>query len=382
MWVHVAARRSRESGDSFRNGRLGTVAMWLLSGLLLSSAWAEDNVFRQIARHDRRQPTVSVLQPKGACVKDTSRPCRSWHKAGTAVDHIIQCTAGSAQFQGSADVSATQATCSADTIPSATSGTCICGPDHCADTDMLCHPGSYQVINEVFTITNKAFPQEKLYMTPDGKVKVGWPPDPRAAQWRISVTGHGVKLLWTELYTNTIMQEYESCSDLTDQWGLTFTKCMRLVGHVPDPHAAEMGWYIELYGDMGMSQHLGMQTEEFLQLRSANTWDMFYISPLTKEGVACEDRGRDCPGDFGAWMFDPPLLQRVDLQIDTAPGTLPGNLASYFTTVGVAILLMFCLACAFNTAHHAKARGEMRSCLLLPCFEFAKAMGYKHGAKI
>lgn len=108
-------------------------------------------------------------------------------------------------------------------------------------------------------------------MTPDGKVMVGYPPDPRAAQWRISVTGQGVKLLWTELYTNTIMQEYEKCTTMTDQFGLTFTKCARIVGHVQDPHAGEMGWYIELHGDDGTHQHLGQPVQEFVQIRSANT---------------------------------------------------------------------------------------------------------------
>jgi len=388
MWQ--AAWRSRDSGDSFRTCHLGAIA--LLRALLLTSVCAEDRSFRGVSEHVFEQiPAVppaatpvaladtSVPQAKGTCVKDSSRPCKSWARAGNTVDHITQCHAGSAMgIVGSAETD--QAVCSADNVGStADTGTCLCGGSYCADTDGLCHRGTYQVINEVFSIISKAYPQEKLYMTPDGKVMVGWPPDPRAAQWRISVTGKGVKLLWTDLYPHTIMQEYESCTTMTDQFGLTFTKCENLVGHIADPSAKEMGWYIELHGDGGAQQHIGPRPEEFVQIRSANTWEMLYISPLTKEGLACEARGRNCPGDAGAFRFVPPLLERLDFELDEAPGTLPGNLSSYFATVCMAFLLICCLSCAFNKDSHS----GVRTCLLIPFMAFAQALGYRGaGAKI
>merc|ERR1719162_906940 len=184
-------------------------------------------------------------------------------------------------------------------------------------------------------------------MTSDGKVKIGWPPDPRAAQWRISVTGLGVKNLWTDLYGDTILQEYENCQTVTDAYGLSFSKCEKIVGHVRDPRAGEMGWYVELAG--GDDLQLGMKKEQYLQLRSASTWNIFFISALTKEGKACETRARNCPGDAGALIFDPPLLTRMDFVLDRGDGALPPGLAAYRFTVGVTLVLFCCIMCIFRT---------------------------------
>jgi len=214
-------------------------------------------------------------------------------------------------------------------------------------------------------------------MTADGKVKVGTPADPRAAQWRISVTGQGVKILYTELYTNTIMQQYETCETFVDQFGLRFTKCARIVGNVADPSAGEMGWHIELHRD---SHIQGSSPEEFVQLRSANTWDMFFISPLTKEGKACETRGQNCPGDSGAFKFDPPLMERMDIALDNPPGSLPPGLAAYRTTVIMAFILMCCAGCVFNA--ESKSLAGCTACLKIPLLQFAYAIGVPQGAKI
>jgi hypothetical protein len=213
-------------------------------------------------------------------------------------------------------------------------------------------------------------------MTPDGKVKIGIPPDPRAAQWRISVTGKGVKILWTELYSNTIMQEYESCTTMTDAYGLSFTKCVRIVGNVADPRADEMGWYIELFGDKGHPTNpIGRQPQYFVQLRAANSWNMFYVSPLTKEGMACESRGRNCPGDSGAFSFDPPLVGRMDLLLDYAPGTLPPGLQAYVTTCIMAAMLLCCLSCVFTGEQ--KSGSFLSSFLMIPFKECARSFGFR-----
>jgi len=367
---------------------LSALLLWALPFLL--SALGEDDTFRDVAEHVIQQAPAEIPRT-GLCVKDTSRSCRKWTKdSSNYIDHITQCLsgsgnphfldAGSSANPNQPQASTDQASCSADIAGStAPVGTCVCGPGHCADTDRLCHRGTYQMVNELFTITTKAYPGEKLYMTPDGKVQMGYPPDPRAAQWRISMTGQGVKILWTELYTNTIMQEYESCATSVDGYGFSSTKCERIVGNVPNPRADEMGWFIELFGDKGQ-QRLGLQPESHMQIRSASTWDMFYIDSYTKEGRACESRAQNCPGDSGGFQFDPPLVGRMDFSVDYAPGTLPPGLAAYATTVLTAAILIFCVLCVFATP-----RSNLTcclSCLLVPCEEIANCFGFGRGAKI
>lgn len=336
----------------------------------------EDTGFRNVVQHGQEQAPL----PAGQCVKDTSQSCRHVSQ-GDLLDHLTQCLGGkSASFLDPAPGSMTtspakQASCSADTL-NMPSGTCICGEGYCADTDLLCHRGSYQVINEIFTITTKAFPGEKLYMTPDGKVKIGVPPDYRAAQWRISVSGQGVKNLWTELYSDTILQEYESCQTLTDAYGLSFSNCDKIVGHTKDPRAGEMGWYVEIFGD-GNPMKLGVP-ETSLQLRAASSWNMFYIDWVTKEGKACETRARNCPGDSGGFIFDPPLLGRMDFAIDRASGSLPPGLSAYRNTVGIVLVLFCCITCVFSTSSSTiKSAGH---CLMIPFHQFARSMGFQQGA--
>lgn len=371
-------------------GFLAAQLLWTLPWVL-SASGEEDGTLREVVEHGLLQAQPAALPRTGLCVKDTARSCRAWHKdSSNYIDHVTQCLAGTGSphfldASAAADpnqpqASADQASCSADLPPqTAVAGTCICGPGHCADTDRLCHRGTYQMVNEIFTITTKAYPNEKLYMTPDGKIKLGYPPDPRAAQWRVSMTGQGVKILWTELYMNTIMQEYESCATVTDSFGLSSTQCSRIVGNVPNPRADEMGWFIELFGDVG-HQRLGLQPESHVQIRSASTWDMFYIDPLTKEGMACETRARNCPPESGAFKFDPPLVGRMDFVLDYAPGTLPPGLAAYTTTVMAAGILVFCVSCVF--ASDRKSKGCCTDCLLIPFREIASHFSFGQGAKI
>lgn len=361
--------------------------LWAL--LWASCVSAKEQLFREVYQHNLSEKAITSWTPPpggaaprpGMCVKDTSRACRAWH-SGNVVDHVTQCIGQvAAPFlevnPAATDISTHSAFCSADMISdkSQRMGTCICGPGYCADTDLLCHRGTYEVLPDIFTISTKAHSQERLYMTPDGKVAMGWPPDPRAAQWRISVTAQGLKLLWTELYTNTILQEYESCTTMADAYGLQYTKCSRIVGHVPDPKMEEVGWYIELYEERQLA--LGTGVKNYVLLRSASTWDIFYISPLTKEGRACEARGRDCPGDLGAFTFDPPLAGRVDFVFDNAPGTLAGGLSFYTVTVVVALTLICCIIFVFNADR--KSLKCMAGCLLIPFATCARSMGFKGG---
>lgn len=360
--------------------------LWAL--LLASCVWAKEQTFR--GQHDLSEEALAAWTPvseeqypprAGMCIKDTSRACRAWH-SGSLVDHVTQCIGQGMSINPTAQdtpaSAAHSAYCSADMVSgkSQTMGTCICGPGFCADTTLLCHPGTYEVVNDVFTISTKALPQERLYMTPDGKVKMGWPPDPRAAQWRISVTAQGVKLLWTELYTKTILQEYESCTTVADAYGLQYTKCSRIIGHVPNPKMEEAGWTVEMYED-DVQRVLGGGAKNYVLLRSSSTWDIFYISPLTKEGMACEARGRDCPGDLGAFTFDPPLFGRIDFVFDNAPGRLAGGLSFYTVTVIVAVILICCVGCVFSV--DKRQRSCIATCLLIPFSTCARQIGFKGG---
>jgi len=353
-------------------------------------ASAEEGTLREISEHGRQEVVdtpVGDMSRTGVCVKNTARQCKSLQNVGNVVEHLTQCVSGGAHpFLGASHeqqvAAQDQAQCSAD-VSATPSGTCMCGVEYCADTDMLCHRGGYQVLNEAFSIEAKAFPGEKLYMTPDGKVMVGQPPDPRAAKWHISVTGRGAKILWTDLYADRILQEYERCDTVTDVYGLTFTKCEMVVGAVQDPQAGEMGWSIELFTNQGASvQNAIMDFAEVdVQLRSLSSWDMFYISPTTKEGMACEGRGRNCPGVSGAFRFDPPLAGRMDFKLDEAPGYLPPGLASYAVTVGLAVLALCCLTCVFTMDTSTKSL--LAGCCLIPIKEMAACAGFRgQGAKI
>lgn len=310
-------------------------------------------------------------------------------RQGSGFDHVTQCSGGVTHhpldFNPSAPNLTASATCSANQ-PGATAplGTCICGEGSCADKDGNCHRGSYLMINDVFTITAKAYgATEKLYMSPDGKVKVGNPPDPAAAQWRIAVTRDGAKILWSDAYTNTILQEYQSCASTTDSYGLSHTLCQRVVGHVPDPNAADMGWRIELYGDAPhdpLRQFRKSGDDIYVQLRSIETANMLFISPLTKEGLACEARGRNCPGDAGAFRFDPPLVPRTDIVLDS-PGGMPTALSTYMGTCIMAFILACCMGCVYGALPNSEqgaiskmVRG-MSGCILIPCIQFSQVFG-------
>jgi hypothetical protein len=225
----------------------------------------------------------------------------------------------------------------------------------------------------VFTISTKlGGANEVLFMDPDGSVKMGTPHNPRAAKWRISVTPGGAKILWSELYYNTILQEYEKCIDYVDLSGQSSTKCSLVVGHVPDPRADEMGWYIENFAEKDVSQAFRRQDAPYVQIRSAKTWSMFYVSPHSKEGRACIKPAPDCPGDYGAFKFDPPLHGRVDFVLDSEYSS--PALMSYSVTVVVALLLIFCLGCVYTPSG--------RRILCIPLYECLHAIGIGQGAKI
>jgi hypothetical protein len=303
------------------------------------------------------------------CIKDTSQRCRS--SAGDILVHHTQCASGNhdpflgTPLSGAGTHGEKRADCSAN-APGHTGrhGTCLCKKGFCADVDRRCHRGTYALVSDTFTITTKKFgTKEVLYMTPDGRVMLGTPPDHRAARWKIAVTRGGKKILWSELYTNTVLQEYERCTDSLDLYGNMMRHCALVVGHVPDPRADEMGWYIEFAGeDVGVSH---------VHLRSVSTQNLFYIFSQTREGLACNRRQRSCPGDAGAFRFDPPVVGRMDLRLDKPPSRIPKQLMAYGITALVAMFLVCCISCAYNRGDrsHSQSHGSLGHICCIPCVE-------------
>lgn len=350
---------------------------------------SSETSLRDIAQHSRDESDQDSDQAQvvqiATCVKDTGRACKGANEA-SVVDHVAQCQGGTHNPFLGGYRSATQvnikkhdAVCSAD-LPggSPSGGTCVCGDGYCADADMLCHSGTYQVIGETFTISSKLFPEEKLYMTSDGKLVSGFPPDPRAAQFRVAVTGSGVKMLWTDLYSDAVLQEYERCITTTDAYGLSHSKCDDMVGNLKNPRASEMGWKMELWVPKHMKPHKAheyFRPQEHIQIRAQASLKMLYINPTSREGMTCEARGGNCPGDAGAFIFDPPLIGRMDLTLDEAPGLFPPGLATYGITVSLALILLCCGCCVFGM--DPKQTKFFASCLLTPMKSCASCLGFK-----
>lgn len=309
-----------------------------------------------------QQPAASEQPRAAVCIRNSGRPCKHWRE-GTIVDTVMQCRhKSSMSFMPSAvNVSSQRATCSLDQqTNSGEEGVCMCSPGYCADADLQCLPQEYKMLPDIFTITTKvSLQQEKLYMDADGTVKLGTPADPRAGQWRISETKQGVKLLSTEMYFQTVLQEYESCTSKTDEMtSLTWSSCELVVGHVQEPRADEMGWFISP-ADESAYRHIQDQLnmpdadltgqlisdfqDFFVNLRSAQTGDVLFVSPVSKIAQACQSTSNSCPGDHGALRFDPPLIGRADFQLDKTGTGLPQGIRIFFITSCVFVILVLFL---------------------------------------
>mmetsp|Transcript_108170 Transcript_108170/g.187838 ORF Transcript_108170/g.187838 Transcript_108170/m.187838 type:complete len:364 (+) Transcript_108170:102-1193(+) len=306
----------------------------------------------------QQQLASGAAQPRTAvCVKNTGRPCQQWRE-GTIVDRVMQCRRGGgsrfSSFRPAAENGTAKATCSVDEgSPQSAEGVCMCEPGYCADSDLKCHSEEYKMLPSIFTITTKVSgPQDILYMEADGTVKLGTPSDPRAGQWRISVTQKGVKILTTEMYLQSVLQEYESCTSKTNEMiALTWSSCELIVGHVQEPRADEMGWFIEAARKDNFNVPDGGQLDQFnsdgdyVNLRSAKSGDVFYVNPNTKTTRACQSTSTACPGDHGALRFDPPLIGRGDFKLDEAGTGLPPGIRTFIISAGVfcSLVLVLCV---------------------------------------
>lgn len=298
-------------------------------------------------------PGESSGKQAGVCILDTGKACKG-EGQGSIVDHFYQCAGKGAVQEITSDpserteqspesVAFRAAKCSADTQGLPT-GTCMCQPGYCADVDMECHKEAYRLLDDTFTMTTAtAAAGELIYMAPDGVVKLGVPTDPATANWRISVTTHGAKLLWSESYPDHLLQEFQHCVDHNSALtGLRYQKCDMVVGHMKGVQADEMGWYVELhFQDEGASYSDG--TDHY-QLRAMHTWSVFHIDPDTKEGRTCQDRRTGCPGALGSLKFSPTLSDRVDFEIDVLSGYLPVGF-KYYMVLFFATLFLLLLLC-------------------------------------
>merc|ERR1719329_1470850 len=76
-----------------------------------------------------------------------------------------------------------------------------------------------------------------------------------------------------------------------------------------------------------------------MKLRSVHTSNMFFIAPQGQEARTCQPDAENCPGDYGALRFDPPLEgQLLDL-IDEPPLSEREGFALYMWTYAFAIML-------------------------------------------
>jgi hypothetical protein len=323
------------------------ILFYCTEAALFGRSFSDDNFLGFEQRRGNEESSDDV--PAGQCAKNSGKSCKAWTNSDI-IEHVSQCAGG--RYDPLAGIakpgqppSALVAQCSANAQVGETVGTCICADGYCADLDMKCHAGTYSVVSDTFTISAKAWGESQhLYMLADGKVKIGIPPDPLAATWRIAVTKSGVKMLYTDRYPTTVLNEYETCTEYMDDYGLTYDKCQLIVGHAANPRADEMGWYLELDFKLHHIDH----KNPYVNIRSAHSGSLFYIDPQTLTGRECDETSRNCPGEFGDFHFNPPLFGRNDIQLDRSPGSLPPALAFYMTTVIMAILLTFCLGCVYT----------------------------------
>lgn len=320
-------------------------------------------------------------QPKESraalCVKNSGHVCKKYTE-GAIVDTLMQCrrSQSSRLRTGSKNASAENhsATCDISDDSEATHGHCMCMPGYCADSDLKCWQGEYRMLDDIFTLTIKdADIRDIVYMDADGTVKLGRPPDPKAGQWRISITPKGTKLLSTEMYLDTILQEYESCMTKQDDIsGLSWSSCSLMVGHTKEPRADEMGWFIEAHDphavdEINHEMHLpganghSIGKQFYVQLRSAKTKDVMYFNTFSKSAHACQATSKSCPGVSGAIAFDPPIVGRTDIKLDDLSSGLPIGIYAFLCTLSIFFVAVLVLACAHTFKISGFSKSDARS---------------------
>jgi len=333
------------------------------------------------ARERERQLDTDVQDVSGLCIKNTGRSCQPY-KSGTIIDQMAQChthmahnfSAPSPRYSALSK----SGECS-DGNGDEPQGFCVCKPGYCADQDTHCHHGGYFMVDTVFSITTKSTKYNsghKLYMDEDGKVRLGEPRDEASARWQLWITPQGLKHFVTEKYAGGFMQEYEECA-VGSEGGYARRVCGTVVGRVARPRADEVGWHIEIH-----SEFTDVETgakEHYMQLRSMHSSNFFFVSPLQQEARTCQPEAENCPGDYGALRFDPPLEgQLLDL-IDDPPISARDGFNLWMSTYAFAIIMTCMVYCLYSKMDQKTTRYDdsLSWVLVIPFRECAKCIGLR-----
>lgn len=289
--------------------------------------------------------------PYAQCLRNSGRSCEMVN-GSSIVNYQLQCH-NTVEMHAGSQASVKESEQCSSSQPGI-SGTCICTQGWCADGSNRCVNKENDVLPGTYTITTKEYGDTKhLYMAPNGEVRIGSPPDSNQARWRIAKTHDGVHHLYTLAYPQDLLDAWDECGSgkATDPaTGAAWETCKSVVGHSAQPPAAETGWYIDSYD-------VGTQAGTFVILRSKDTNRILYIDAVSLTALSCGSDSLDnCPGNYGALRFDPPL---VGVELTTPPVTalyLSVHLGLY-----VLILLIFAAACLCGGRVDAKTKRHEES---------------------
>lgn len=314
--------------------------------------------------------------PSALCIKDTGRHCEPYDKQSQAVlDAMSQCHSNGATNWSapSPRVSRMSRTGQCDEATQR----CVCKPGYCADIDQNCHEGFYDMLSTPFRITTKSFGEDMpLYMTEDGKVKMGDPPSQAAATWHISIAPSGVKHLVTGAFRDVVLEESEDCTEIVDAEGFPTRACLTVVGHSSEPRADSTGWRFEAHSDF-VDDRSGEQ-RVYLQIKNVNTGKYIFVNPPPrKEAHMCAPGSANCPGDYGALRFDPPFPTDM---IDPPPTLGNEAIETYMWSYALVVMLMLCIYCSYSNIEAKTSRfdDDVSWCLIIPLRELGRCIGLRN----
>lgn len=253
----------------------------------------------------------------------------------------------------------------------------MCKPGFCADVDQGCYEGAYDMLSTPFRITTKDFGTDKpLYMTRDGRVKMGEPPSAAAAIWHVSVSHLGVKHLVTGAFRDVLLEEQHECTQIVDGDGFPSRQCLTVVGHSSDPRADSTGWRFETHSDY-FDERSG-ETGLYLQIKNVNTGGYIFLQPPPmEEAHMCVSGAANCPGDYGALRFDPPFP--LDM-MDTEQLLGDEGASAYLWTYGLVLLMMLCIYRTYSSLEAKTSRFDdnLAWVMVIPLRNCAQCVGIRN----
>lgn len=251
----------------------------------------------------------------------------------------------------------------------------MCKPGYCSDVDLGCHEGAYRMLSTPFRITTKTFGEDTpLYMTRDGKVKMGDPPSEASAIWHVSLSASGTKHLVTGAFRDVVLEEHEECADIVDGDGFPSKQCLNVVGQSSELRADTTGWRFELHSDF-FNDRMG-EGGVYLQIKNAHTGNYMFINPPPlEEAHVCIPGGARCPGEYAALLFSPPFPRDM-LDI---PDTLGQAADTYLWSYGLVVLVMIGIWRVYSNIEAKTSRfdDDLSWCIVIPLREFARAIGLR-----